>query len=136
MNEAAIVSMLQAKMVKPEGNAPEVAPIVSEVVQDAERLSKDIKQPNDVAALKLLDFFQIDGMERKDRETLDKLNKIYDWAQQQAGTDDSVDVMTVIRELEGRLGLTFRKADKLEAIYRHMKLDAERRRIEKEMNLV
>lgn len=134
MNEAAIVSMLQTRMVKPEGKAPEVAPLVQEVVKEAERVSKDVQRPNDVAALKLLDFFQVDGMERKDREILDKLNKIYDWASQKAG-EDSVDVMLHLRQLEGQLGLTFRKGDKLEAIYRYMKLDAERRRIEKEMNL-
>ena len=64
MNEAAIVSMLQARVSNPEGKAPEVATLVKEVVQDAQQLSKPQQMPNDVAALKLLDFFQIDGMER------------------------------------------------------------------------
>lgn len=133
MNEQAIADRLQSLVPKPD-----VAPIVTEVVQKAaaEVLAKPTDQSSDLAAIKLLDFFDVPTDLRADRETLDQLKLIHYWAANKAGSTDSVDVMTAIRQLEGQLGLTFRNDEKLRAMYRYIKLDNERRRVEKEMALV
>lgn len=139
MNEEQIVASL-AKNIPREPllqKPDEPSKIVQEVVKQAEpRVVKPNEYPNDLAAMKLLDFFEVDPGLRKDRTLLDKLNYIYAWAAEQTKSDDSVDVMTKIRDLEGRLGLIFRKTEKLDSIYRWIKLDKERRRVEKEMALV
>lgn len=132
MDEAAIAARLQLNLPKPEV-APDIERVVKEV--QAERIAKPTDLYNDLSAMKLLDYFAVSKELRNDQETLDQLRYIHEWAAEQVG-DDSVDVMTSIRELEGRLGLTFRQDEKLQAIYRWIKLDNQRRKTEKEMALI
>lgn len=139
MNEEQIVASLAAKMPKePLLQRPdEPSKIVQEVIKQAEpSVAKPNSYPNDLAAMKLLDFFEVPRVQRADRSVLDQLNFIYEWGSEAANSEDSVDIMTKIRDLESRLGLIFRKADKLESIYRWVRLDKERRRVEKEMALI
>lgn len=139
MNEEQIVASLAKKIPRePLLQRPdEPSKIVNEVVSQAEpTVAKQSSFPNDLAAMRLLDFFEVERGLQKDRTVLDKLNTIYTWASEQVKSDDSVDVMTKIRDLESRLGLSFRKTDKMDSIYRWIKLDKERRRVEKEMALV
>lgn len=133
MTEAEIVASLQAK-VKP---MDQPAPIVEQVVQEAEQpLKLDTNQNTDLPAMKLFDFFDIDQAAQRDRTTLDKLNKMYEWVSGRIKSDDSSDIMLHLRQLEGMLGLTFRTGEKFETLYRYLKLDNERRSIEKEIQLV
>ncbi len=135
MNKEAQVAAEVAKNI-PNAGPDKPAPIVNEVLKSsAETLIKPNSYSNDVAALRLMDHFEVPMHERKDRAMLDKLNYIYAWAGEQSKSDDSVDVMTALRDLEGRLGLTFRDK-KVESLYRWIRLDKERRRIEKEQALV
>lgn len=139
MNEEQIVASLASKVPRePLLQKPdEPSKIVEEVIKQAEpTVAKNSKYPNDIAAMKLMDFFGVDRRDYKDRTILDQLNTIYTWAAEQTRSEDSLDVMTKLRELEGRLGLSFRTGEKLNAIYRWIKLDTERRRVEKEMSLV
>lgn len=139
MSEEQIVASLAAKMPKePLLQRPdEPSKIVNEVIAQAEpTVAKPNGYPNELAAMRLLDFFEVEQGLRKDRSVLDKLDFIFSWGSEQAKSDDAVDVMTKIRELEQRLGLAFRGDSKLESIYRWIKLDKERRRVEKEMALV
>lgn len=139
MNEEKIVASLAQKIPKePLLQRPdEPSKIVQEVVKQAEpTVAKPNSYPNDLAAMKLLDFFEIETGMRRDPDTLDKLNYIYGWASEQAKSEDTVDIMTKIRELEQRLGLVFRAKEKLNSLYRWIKLDKQRRLVEKEMALV
>lgn len=139
MNEEQIVASLASKIPRePLLQKPdEPSKIVQEVVKQAEpTVAKPNEYPNDLAAMKLLDFFEVEKGSRKDPDVLGKLNTIYVWASEQVNSNDSIDVLTKIRDLESRLGLAFKKTDKLDSIYRWIKLDKERRRVEKEMALV
>lgn len=137
MNEEQIVASLAKKIPRePLLQKPdEPSKIVQEAVKEAEpTVKKPNEYPNDLAAMKLLDFFEVPVGLRRDRETLDQLNYIYEWASDKS--EDSVDVMQKIRDLEQRLGLVFRTKDKLTSIYRWIKLDNQRRSLEKEMALI
>lgn len=139
MNEEQIVASLASKMPREQllQRPDEPSKIVQEVVKEAEpTVSKPNEYPNDLAASKLMDFFDISRENQRNRIVLDKLNYIYAWGSKEANSEDSVDVMTKIRELEGRLGLTFKIGEKLESIYRYVKLDSQRRSIEKEISLI
>lgn len=61
---------------------------------------------------------------------------MYEWVSGRIKSDDSSDIMLHLRQLEGMLGLTFRTGEKFETLYRYLKLDNERRSIEKEIQLV
>lgn len=138
MNEEAIVQSLKARIpradfpVEPTKSQEEVAPIVQQVV--AAGINTDTI-PNEIAAWKLIDSMGLDRSLIKDRTALEKLNAIYDWASSKCRSEDSVDVMNEIRTLEGQLGLQFRIGDKLERLYRWVKLDGQRRKIEKELQI-
>lgn len=130
-------AQIAAEVAKRIPNAgPEKAPVVKDepFKSPAETLVKPSDYDNDVAALRLLDVFEVPMTQRRDRELLDKLNYIYAWAAEKNKSDDSVDVMTYLRDLEGRLGTSLR-GDRIDSLYRWIKLDNERRRIEKEQTL-
>jgi len=118
------------------GSGPEQpVEIPTEKLETAsEVLVKPTNYDTDVAALRLMDYFEVPMSDRKDRGTLDKLNYIYDWASTKNKSDDSVDVMSYIRDLEHRLGISL-KENKIDSLYRWIKLDSERQRIDKEMAL-
>lgn len=133
MDEDQIASEI-AKRVKPaEPMKPEVAPIVNEL---AKQMASPLPGIDTLNSLRLTDFFAIPQEDILLQDMQDKLGFIYNWAAGETGSDDSIDVLTKLRELEGHLGLTFRTGDKLEGIYRWIKLDGQRRRIEKEMGLI
>lgn len=130
MNEEAIAAYL-AEKARPQV-APEVAPIVEEVVKDA---NTPVEGPNTLGGLKLMEFFNVPQELRTDQSLLERLNYLHQWAATDIKSEDSIDIMTRLRSLEGQLGLAFRE-NKLEAMYRWVKLDQERRRVEKEMALL
>lgn len=135
--ESQIAAQVAQRIPKEAPATDQPAPAVQEALKQAHQtIEKPTNYNTDIAALRLLDYFTVPVEMRRDREVLDKLNAIYDWGAEQAKSDDSVDVMTRIKELEGRLGLTFRDDKKLDSLYQWIKLDKERRRVEKEMSLI
>lgn len=121
MNEAAIAAQVAT-------NLPSLAPTMPSVVQDVVD-----KQMLSELTHELFGFFDVPRS--LEQETKDDITSIIGWITAQTGSEDRLDVLTKLRELEGRLGLTFREG-KLKAIYNYLKLDNERRRIEREMSLV
>lgn len=134
MDREAQIAAQVAKRIPNSGPEKLTAPVQEPTKTPAETLVKPVDYSNDVAALRLMDQYEVPMNQRKDRELLDRLNYIYAWAAEKVKSDDSVDVMTHLRDLETRLGVQFRE-NKIDALYRWIKLDNERRRIEKEQAL-
>jgi hypothetical protein len=141
MNEEQIVKALANKLpvsdpvpdpTKSQSTLEAEAPIVREVVTETLR---KFEQPDQLGALRLIDYFEIPREERGDRQLLEKLDYLFRWGSAEAGSDDAVDVMNALRQLEQRLGLIYRD-DKIESLYRYIVLDSERRHVEKEMALI
>jgi hypothetical protein len=131
--ETQIVAALRKNI--PSSQSETATPLVEEPKKiSSEILSKPNKYENDIAAYRLMDYFEVPMSDRKDRTTTDKLNYIYQWAIDMNNSDDNVDVMSYIREQENRLGISL-KENKLNSLYQWIKLDKERRRVEKEMSL-
>lgn len=84
---------------------------------------------------RMLDFFDVPQVDRDDLKVQEQLNLIYGWGKEQAGNDDQLAAMEKIRELEHKLGLQFRNDEKLSTLYRWIRLDNDRRRIERQMAL-
>lgn len=80
---------------------------------------------------KLYDHFKV-APEHRDGNTAAKLGFMWNWAQKQAGSDDYFETAAVLRRLESSLGLQF-KEDKLERIYRYIRLQQTQQAIDQEM---
>lgn len=122
MDEAAVAA--QVAQVLPQSAPVITGPSNKDEVQDITQLllSRD-----------LLDFFAVS----KDQEygVEEKLSKMLGYLQEQ-GITDRLDVMRKLRDLEIMLGLTHRFDEKLTGLYRYLKLDSQRRRIEQEMGTI
>lgn len=90
----------------------------------------------ELATFKLLGYFGLPQEAYSDRSSIEKLSAIHNLAGNLAESTDVVDVMTYIKRLEGQLGLTYRTDDRLESVYRWLKLNKEKQTIEKEMALI
>lgn len=121
MNESAIAAQVATNMPTVEQGPP---PVLKDVV-DQQRTTE--------LEHELMDFFKVGRTEEEDAK--EPVRKIVGWLVTQTGSEDRLDVLTALRELEGRLGLTYREG-KLASIYNYLKLDNQRRQIEREMALV
>ena len=96
MDKEAQVAAQVAKNI-PNAGPDKPAPIVNEVLKSsAETLVKPNSYSNDVAALRLMDHFEVPMHERKDRAMLDKLNYLYAWAGDKSKSDDNVDYSAMV----------------------------------------
>jgi hypothetical protein len=136
MNETQIAATLQAKL-KADRTAPEQPP--AKVESEPPRTDVNTPKPttpDPLATYRLLDYFNVPNHDRDDPNVGEKITAIYKWATERTGTADQLDAMEAIRQLESRLGLTFRNDEKLGSLYQWILLDNQRRRIEKEMQYV
>jgi hypothetical protein len=131
VDEAAIASSLATKLKPAETTGPAPEPAVAADPIDAPKPHKQ----DPLIMYRMLDFFNVPQVERDDLKTHAQLNLIFEWGREQAGNDDQLAAMEAIRSLEQRLGLTFRDDDKLASLYRWIRLDNDRRRIERQMAL-
>jgi hypothetical protein len=136
VNETEIASALKVTLAAPRLAEAPSAPAPVETKIAAEELVKPTHYPDELSSYKLMDHFDLSREDRMITATKDQVAAIWQWGSKEAGSADSLDVLSKIRELEQRLGLTFREDDKLHALYRWIKLDTQRRYIEKEMALV
>lgn len=137
MNEATIVQTLSKNIPRSEPlPAPDakgeldMAPVIKTALDEA------IKPTNNtLGGMRLMDYFSVPGEMQKDPTTLEKLQYIFSWASTATGSEEPSDVIMHIRQMEAMLGTTYRE-DKLEAIWRWLKLDEERRRIDKAQSII
>lgn len=136
MNESQIAETLQAKL-RADKPAPTLPP--DKVEPEAPRVDVNIPKPvtpDPLATYRLLDYFDVPTHDRDDPNVSEKITAIYKWATERTGSPDQLDAMEAIRQLESKLGLTFRNDEKLGSLYQWVLLDNQRRRIEKEMQYV
>ncbi len=136
MNEAQIAAKLQANIPRPE---PQQSHEIDRVVKEANpanELLKSADMPNELSAHRLMNFFNVPTHLRDDRGMLDKLSAIYRWTASTLDKPEMVDVMAKLRRIERKLGLTYRQDEKVEGLYRYLKLDHQRRTLRKEMELI
>lgn len=96
----------------------------------------DSAPPDPLLLYRLADFFSVGQGDREDGDIQARMLAIFDWAKQKTGSDDHLVGMEAIRQLETQLGLTFRNDEKLNSLYRWIKLDRQRQQVEREMSLV
>lgn len=113
--------------------------------QIQENLKQNVEQPEqrevqpsggnanfgvDIETYKLMDHFDIPPQDRNNQSVLEMMQYVMNQARTQT-QGDLLDSINFIRSLESRLGLHF-KGQRLENLYKYLRLDEEARRIEAE----
>lgn len=90
----------------------------------------------DVDYHRMADFLEISYDDRKDRTMAERLSYLTDWAKELTGSDDRMQIMTAIKDLKSRLGIQIEGKEAIKKLYQWTRLDQNRKRIEKEMELI
>jgi len=86
---------------------------------------------------KFADFLGVDAELRSDHDLAQKIATIYDWGKENLhGNGDRVDVSMAIKNLKSFLGTNLQGEELVKKLYQWVRLDRDRRRIEKEMELL
>jgi len=91
---------------------------------------------DDLEFHRVADWFDIQYPDRTDAKIAEQITELRKWAMEKTGSKDRVDQMSAIHELKKGLGLTIKGEDLVKKLYRYIRLDADRKRIEKEMELL
>lgn len=102
--------------------------MVTEVGNDNYRYDPDYNQ--------FADFLGVDAEMRGDHDLAQKIDLIYQWGERQAKSSDRVDVSLSIKSLKDLIGLNVQGKTLVDKLYQWVRLDQDRRRINKEMELV
>lgn len=91
---------------------------------------------DDINYHRMADFLEISYEERKDSNLAEKLSFLTDWAKETGKTEDKSEQKLMIRQLGKNLGLTAVGKELVHKLYQYIRLDNDRKKIEKEMQLV
>jgi hypothetical protein len=124
MNEDAIAAQLAAKTAEPVP-APTVTP--PEPVDPPNYVDKMLPEEH-VTANRLLDFLEVQPEVRHNAEVDDYIRTIYQWAKEQAGTDDYYQILRVIQEQEMHMGSRL-KPGRLQKLAEYVKISKVRQQL-------
>jgi hypothetical protein len=85
---------------------------------------------------RVAEFLDIGYEDRKDEKMAQKLSVLYDWAKEETGSDDRIKRLEAIKGLQKRLGIWQTGKETIKQLYQYVRLDQDRKRIEREMGLV
>lgn len=108
-------------------------------VQEATPKDAKVSYMDDPEYHRMADWFDIDYDTRKNPHIAEKLSYLFDWGKEITGAKDRVTIMVHMKQLASQLGIKnpFTTGDQtIKKLYQYARLDQDRRRIEKEMELV
>lgn len=91
---------------------------------------------DDIEYHRISDLLDVSYDERKDHHTAEQLSFLTDWAREQTGSDDRLQVVERIKLLKRMLGLTEKGIPLIKKLYQWTRLDQRRLQIEKEQSLI
>lgn len=114
----------------------ETTPEKAEAPHEPDVFAEATSHMDDLDFHRVADWFDIAYPDRADAKLSEQITELRKWAKEKTGSDDRVDQMTAIRELKKGLGLTIKGEELVKKLYRYIRLDSDRKRIEKEMENV
>lgn len=81
------------------------------------------------------DYLEVSFEERRDSKVAEKISFLYDWGKEVTGKDDRLRISEEVKNLKRTLGFQEKGTNLIEKLYRYVRLDQQRRKIEKEMRL-
>lgn len=103
---------------------------------EAKTTTKAIDFKDDIEYHRTADFLGIDNEDRNDFKLANKISTVYDWGSKKSGSEDRIDALMEIKNLQRRIGLQGQGTDVLKKLYKWIRLDSDRKRIEKKMELI
>jgi hypothetical protein len=91
---------------------------------------------DDIDYHRVAEFLEVNNEERKDFKLAEKIGYLYDWAKEETGSDDRIKRLEAIKGLQKRLGIWQTGKETIKQLYRYVRLDQDRKRIEKEQSLI
>jgi hypothetical protein len=91
---------------------------------------------DDVDYHRVSEFLEVNNEERKDFKLAEKIGYLYDWAKEETGSEDRIKRLEAIKGLQKRLGIWQTGKETIKKLYQYVRLDQDRKRIEKEMGLI
>lgn len=104
--------------------------------QQVEEVDRSVQYKYDPDYHRFSDFLGVDTGLRSDSDLAQKIATIYDWGKNKTNGKDRVDILMAIKDLKSYLGLNLEGETLVKKLYKWVRLDQDRRRIEKEMELV
>jgi hypothetical protein len=118
---------------KPE---PTTEPVVEEKPKFGDQNVKTTDYMDDIDYHRVAEFLEVNNEDRKDFKLAEKIGYLYDWAKEETGSDDRIKRLEAIKGLQKRLGIWQTGKETIKKLYQYVRLDQDRRRIEKEMGLI
>jgi len=126
MDEQAIVEKLAQNTEQPQ---PEpVAPTPAPVKEGEEFIHDNLPLENTLEKMKLLDHFNIPSEMRREAAISTWLDRVVDWARDEAGSSEFTDILRVIDDQERVLG-TRVKQDRLMKLYQFVTIRSQRNKL-------
>lgn len=91
---------------------------------------------DDIEYHRLADYLDIDMIDRKDDRMANELSYLFDWAKEVTKSEDRITRMEAIKGLQKTLGITKSGKDTVKLLYQYTRLDQDKRRIEREQDLL
>lgn len=91
---------------------------------------------DDIEYHRVASMFDLDFETRKDQDIAEKLSHLTDWGRDFAKSTDSLQVLSALKQLQKNLGLQGTGRDAIKKLYQWTRLDNDRKRIEKKMELL
>lgn len=85
---------------------------------------------------RVADFLGIDYETRQDPRMAEKIDFMFKWGQTESGSEDRLKSLVAIQNLIKGLGYTEKGPEMIKKVYKWMRLDSTRKRVETEMTLI
>ena len=96
----------------------------------------DINFMDNIEYHRVADSLDISYEDRKVTTLATKISFLYDWAKEVTKSDDRMTRVEAIVGLQRQLGIQGKGPETIKKLYQYARLDQDRRRIEREMNII
>jgi hypothetical protein len=119
-----------------EDKTPEPTKEENQSLQEQSTPPELMGLPENIEYQRVAEFLGVDYTERQDPVLAEKIDFIYKWGQTEAGSEDRLKSLVAIQNLIKGLGITDKGKNMVKKVYKWMRLDTSRKRIEQEMSLL
>lgn len=129
MNEEEVAAQLAERTVEPPVKAePEQPTILKPEPKEDEAFHDNLPLETTLDKLKFLDYFEISSLSRRSAEVDTQLNRIIDWARDEAKSSDYTDILRIIDSQERVMGIKL-KDNRLTKLSQFVTINQQRKRL-------
>jgi len=91
---------------------------------------------DDIEYHRMADAFDISSDDRKDEDLANKLSLLTEWGEKTTGKKERIHTLLALKDLQKRIGFQEVGKEAVKKLYKWIRLDLDRQRIEKEMQVI